>query len=178
MSEKPVEKIASAPRRFLWGVLGIAVLTLLFGFWVAIATGHVTGPDCIQIPDNSSLDGPTENPKPISRPHYDCLRLERVSSPEELQEGLSGRASMAEDQGMLFIFSTATKQCFWMKDMHFPLDMIWLDQDKKVVTVHKNVQPESYPISFCPDKPAQYVIEINAGVANKAYISEGSQLQF
>ena len=62
--------------------------------------------------------------------------------------------------------------------MKFPLDMIWINADKKVVYVKKNVQPSTYPNTFCPDQPALYVIEVNAGVADKAYLSPGSQLQF
>lgn len=106
------------------------------------------------------------------------IQLERVSSPEKLQKGLSDRQSLPQDQGMLFIFNSAGKECFWMKDMNFPLDIIWLNSDKRVVTIKENVAPETYPESFCPDAPAQYVIEVNAGVAKKSNITIGSQLQF
>jgi uncharacterized membrane protein (UPF0127 family) len=106
------------------------------------------------------------------------LELQEVSSPEALEKGLSGRQSMPESAGLLFVFPKAGEHCFWMKDMHFPIDMIWLDANKKVVTVKADVQPDTYPQSFCPTQPARYVIEVNAGVAKKSRISEGSQLRF
>jgi uncharacterized membrane protein (UPF0127 family) len=114
----------------------------------------------------------------IDGPNYDCIHLERVKSAEALQHGLSGRTSMPQDQGMLFIFDHSAKHCFWMKDMHFPLDILWMDGNKTVVHVETNVQPDSYPQSFCPDQNARYVLELNAGVAAKAHLAEYSRLQF
>jgi uncharacterized membrane protein (UPF0127 family) len=65
-----------------------------------------------------------------------------------------------------------------MKDMKFALDMIWLDESKKVVTVKANVTPDTYPGSFCPDGPAQFVIEVPAGTAAGYKFEPGSQVRF
>jgi uncharacterized membrane protein (UPF0127 family) len=62
--------------------------------------------------------------------------------------------------------------------MGFPLDIIWTDADKKIVTIEEDVQPDTYPKSFCPDQLALYVIEVNAGVSKRAGLVEGQQLQF
>lgn len=163
MPEKRDEKTESAPKlttrathRMWWVVLALLVVGSLWALLVVKFKQQA----CTQI--TSSY----------------CLRLERVSSPEDLQRGLSGRQSLAQDRGMLFVFDAASKHCFWMKDMHFPLDMIWLDDTKTVVHVEKNVAPDTYPNSFCPDKSAQYVLEVNAGVTDTARITRGSQLQF
>ena len=108
----------------------------------------------------------------------ECLKLERVSNRKSLTKGLSGRESMPDSQGMLFIFASPEIRCFWMKEMKFPLDIIWMDANKYIVTVEENVQPNTYPNSFCPDQQSQYVIEVNSGVSKRAGLVEGKQLQF
>ncbi len=94
------------------------------------------------------------------------------------QQGLSGRKSMPANHGMLFVFQTPDKYCFWMKDMKFPLDMIWLDANKRVVNIQKDATPDTYPESFCPRVPTQYVIELNRGVVAETGLKEGDQVQF
>ena len=101
--------------------------------------------------------------------------VERVSTPAALEKGLSGRTSLPGDSAMLFVFDHPSKQCFWMKDMNFSLDIIWLDQDKKVVYIVPDLSPETYPKTFCPDKDATYVVEVNAGLAHKYGVDIGSK---
>lgn len=106
------------------------------------------------------------------------IALERVSTPESLRQGLSGRPSLASNKGMLFVFETADKHCFWMKNTLIPLDIIWLDASRQIVHIEENVQPSTYPDSFCPARPALYVIEINAGAAKQHNLKLGQQAQF
>lgn len=91
------------------------------------------------------------------------IYMERVNKPEDLSKGLGGRSNMPKNHGMLFVYDNAGIHCHWMKDMRFALDMIWLDESKKVIKVQENIAPETYPQNFCPDSPAKYVIELNAG---------------
>ncbi len=79
---------------------------------------------------------------------------------------------------MLFVFEGVAVQCFWMKDMHFSIDIIWLDAEKRVVHIEKDVSPETYPRTFCPSKPAKYVIELSAGEASRSSIRPGQKLSF
>jgi hypothetical protein len=65
---------------------------------------------------------------------------------------------------MLFIFDQPQESKFWMKDMQFPLDILWLNEDREIIYIKESLQPETYPNTFGPDTPAQYVIEINAGL--------------
>ena len=104
------------------------------------------------------------------------LKIEEVSSTEDKQLGLGGRQRIADDYGMLFVFQDSGKHCFWMKDMHFPIDILWLDESKKVIYIAAHVPPESFPASFCPDKDAIYVLEVQAGLAAKSGVDVGSQL--
>lgn len=106
-----------------------------------------------------------------------CYVLEHANTNQKRIKGLSDRDSLATQTGMLFTFDAPTDQCIWMKDMRFDLDIIWLDNNKNVTKVMENVSPATYPTSFCsPD--TKYVIELNAGDAQKTQITTGKQLSF
>jgi uncharacterized membrane protein (UPF0127 family) len=92
--------------------------------------------------------------------------------------GLGNRTSLPKNQGMLFVFQKPAVQCFWMKDMHFPIDMVWVSSDRRVEYVESNVSPKTYPHLFCPAVQARYVIELNAGQAKQADIRTGKLLSF
>jgi uncharacterized membrane protein (UPF0127 family) len=106
------------------------------------------------------------------------LRLEIADTDAEQARGLSWRASLPRDQGMLFVFASSGNPCFWMKDMRFDLDLIWLDADKRVVGVERGLRPATYPRSFCPSRPVRYVIELNSGGASAMAVSNGMLLDF
>lgn len=89
--------------------------------------------------------------------------------------GLSGYAPLEEDQGMLFVFEDDGVYSFWMKDMLFPLDILWLDASGRVVHIEQDVAPATYPASFTPDSAARYVLEVPAGFATEHEIGVGSK---
>jgi len=74
-------------------------------------------------------------------------------------KGLSGRDSMSPIQGLLFVFDESDYYGVWMKDMNFPIDVIWIDEDFKVVGITEALLPESYPQVFEPPVPIRYFIE-------------------
>lgn len=93
--------------------------------------------------------------------------------------GLSGTSDLAANCGMLFVFPADQAWQFWMKDMHYNLDIIWLDATKKVVHVVNNASPDSYPFTvFAPSASARYVLEINGGEAKKTDITVGERATF
>ena len=99
----------------------------------------------------------------------------------EQTKGLSGRTGLAENQGMLFVFDTPGKYLFWMKDMRFPIDMIWLGADFKIVYLKKNASPQLYPETYGPglkDGEAKYVLEVPAGFSAKNNLQVGESVQF
>ena len=102
--------------------------------------------------------------------------LEIVDEADKRQRGLSGRSSLPEGRGMLFIFPAIGNHGIWMKEMNFPIDIIWLDTDARVVGLTKEVQPDSYPDVFYADKDSLYVIEINAGEISKNNIKIGDAI--
>lgn len=93
-----------------------------------------------------------------------CLRLEKVSTTSELAKGLSGRETLPKGTGMLFVFGRSERACIWMKDMQFPLDILWLDDSGMIIRREQRIEPDTYPTSYCQEN-TKYVIEVNAGAA-------------
>lgn len=104
--------------------------------------------------------------------------LEVAQTTEDRQKGLSGRANLKSGHGMLFVFDTPDTHGIWMKDMKFPIDIVWLDESKRVVSIEKSVSPDSYPEIFKPTEPSLYVIELNSGASHGYGIGIGSRIDF
>lgn len=114
----------------------------------------------------------------VRTPSGECLILETVTTPAAQAKGLGGRASLPADAGMLFVLPKEDPQCFWMKDMRFDLDILWLNKLKHVMHIERNLSPKTYPMNFCPPSPAKYVIEVNGGYADAHLITDGTELKF
>jgi uncharacterized membrane protein (UPF0127 family) len=101
-----------------------------------------------------------------------------ADSDEERELGLGNRESLPENEAMLFVFEKPDKYAFWMKDMKFPIDIIWLDQEFKIVHIAYDVQVESYPeFIFEPPQESLYVLETVAGFAQKNGLKVGDRLE-
>lgn len=106
------------------------------------------------------------------------IRVTVVDTPEARAQGLSGKDMLGSNEGMLFIFPEDGMYGFWMKDMLFPIDIVWISADKKVVHIDKNVSPDTYPQVFEPPFPIRYVLELPAGSAEEYTVVPGSQVDF
>lgn len=105
-------------------------------------------------------------------------------TPEERSQGLSGRSSMGADRGMLFVYDEDGARTFWMPDMHFPLDMVWIRADCTVAGVTADVpnppldtprdQLELYPSAGL----VRFILELNAGQAAEHGIEAGGTVEF
>lgn len=93
------------------------------------------------------------------------------------ENGLSGRSPITIDEGMLFIFEKEDFYGFWMKDMLFSIDMIWIDANLKVVHIERNVSPQTYPKVFRPTSKSLYVLEILAGQSEINNIKIGDSVK-
>lgn len=102
------------------------------------------------------------------------FKTEIVSTDSEKQKGLGGRKSICIDCGMLFLFDKPGKYAFWMKDMQFALDILWL-RDEKVVFMEKNISP-SFSGTIKPASEANQVLELNAGNVDKFGIVVGDSV--
>ena len=109
-----------------------------------------------------------------------CVNVEVVSKGEELIRGLQFRASLADNEGMLFVFPETSLHRFWMKDTLIPLDMIWFDDDKTVIFIQSHVPPclKDPCLTYGPPKESRYVLEVNAGYAEVLGIENGSKARF
>ena len=107
------------------------------------------------------------------------IKVDVVYTPETRAQGLSGRESLAENAGMLFVFDNPSDYSFWMKDMNFSIDIIWIDEDMKITYIKKNATPESYPEGFSPkEKTSKYVLEVFSGFSDKYNLTEGDLIKF
>lgn len=103
-------------------------------------------------------------------------RLSAARTAAEQEQGLSDTAPLPADRGMLFLNEAVTERCFWMKDMRYALDIIWLDASKKVVHVAADVSPKSYPKTYCA--AGQYILELQAGQAARSGLRPGQAVTF
>jgi uncharacterized membrane protein (UPF0127 family) len=168
----------SAHKKLAVRLLGLGSIVALLGLWAAVdwqATRPQVATCAFHVPSQTLSTGRSFNSY-VDR--GDCIRLGRVSSPQDLEQGLSSRDFMPFDEGMLFIFANSGKQCMWMKGMRFHLDMIWLDADKTINHIETNLSPASYPQLYCGNGDALYVIEVNGGVATAAKLKIGDKLSF
>ncbi len=103
------------------------------------------------------------------------LNIEIADTDYETQTGLMYRNAMEEQQGMLFIFPEASMHSFYMKNTQIPLDILFIDKNLKIASIHKNAEP--YSEASIPSKvPVQYVLEINAGLTAKWGLAIGDSI--
>jgi uncharacterized protein len=117
---------------------------------------------------------------PLTLPSGKQLKVEVMVKDEDRQMGLMFRPSLAEDRGMLFVFGGIDFHAIWMKNCRFPIDIVWLDEEKTVVDVAQAVPPcktEQCP-SYTPLRKAAYVVELSAGQARREKALVGSKLLF
>lgn len=102
--------------------------------------------------------------------------VETPETPEEFALGLGNRDSLNEDTGMLFVYDNEDQRYFWMENMRFSIDIIWIDADEVVVDITSNLSPDTYPDRFTSSEPSQYVLEVNAGYAEENDIKVGDKV--
>ena len=103
--------------------------------------------------------------------------IELAEDAYETQTGLMNRGSMQNNQAMLFIFPDVEMRSFYMKNTLIPLDIIYIDETQKVVSIQKNAKPMD-ETAIPSQAPAKYVLEINAGLSDQLNIVEGDSISF
>lgn len=103
------------------------------------------------------------------------IKTEIADTPALQYKGLSNRESLCADCGMLFKFNDKQIKTFVMRDMKFPLDIIWID-DSIIIGISKNLAPEGsdYKNFYRSPAPIDYVLEVNAGLAEESNIKIGN----
>lgn len=105
------------------------------------------------------------------------IDIEIADDDYQTQKGLMYRRSMKSNQGMLFIFPDEEERSFWMKNTYLPLDILYVNANKEIVSITENASPQSTE-SIWSKLPAKYVVEVNAGFVAQYRIKEGDQIQF
>lgn len=90
--------------------------------------------------------------------------------------GLSGRETLSDEEGLFFVFPIEEKYGFWMKDMNFSIDIIWVNDTFEVVGIEKDVSPRTYPKVFYSPLPVRYVLEVPAGFSERYGVFPGTKL--
>ena len=143
----------------------LVLLTTLAGTWFMFSYEVDCGPVITDgIP--MTIDGKT-------------IIVSVAETAEERSTGLGEWKCLGKNEGMLYAYASPDFYAHNMKDMLFPLDIIWIDNDKKIVDVIRSVVPESYPSDmFINDFLAQYVLEVNAGFFDKNKLKLGNTVDF
>ncbi|PIP86774.1 hypothetical protein COV42_01665 [Candidatus Campbellbacteria bacterium CG11_big_fil_rev_8_21_14_0_20_44_21] len=135
-------------KKILYIIPAIILAALVYSFWSAAPPVDYSGVSAGEI----------------------IWKVEVAKSQKERSKGLSGRNSLAPLSGLLFVFPREDFHGIWMKEMRFPIDIIWFNENLEVVGLKKDAVPEDFPEVFKPEAPASFVLEINAGEAEKAQI--------
>ncbi len=150
-------------KKFLTGFAVAGIVLIGFTWWVT----EVRAPESVPTHVKEIRTGST------------TVSVRIADTPALRERGLSGTQPLSGNDGMLFIFPVDDFHSFWMKDMLYPIDMIWLDAQKRVVHVAADAQPAGYPSEvFRPSTRARYVLEVNAGWASDHGVVIGSQFEW
>lgn len=141
-------------REAKYAVVGAGVVLLA-------ALIYIDLPSTLVIDNNTTVAASSTSPTVELKGRI--IRVMLADTPEERERGLSGWEELAEDEGMLFVFPEDGRYAFWMKDMRFSIDILWISREGVVVDMRENVSPESYPTTFTPRTEARYVLELPAG---------------
>jgi uncharacterized membrane protein (UPF0127 family) len=108
------------------------------------------------------------------------VTVEIAADDDTRTQGLMFRDHLADDRGMIFLFTETGEYPFWMKNTLIPLDMIWIDEARRIAHVGHDIQPcKADPCpSYPPNARARYVLEVAAGVAAKHHLKDGDTLRF
>lgn len=105
------------------------------------------------------------------------IDIEVADNDQKTAQGLMYRTSMPKNAGMLFFMRAEETQGFWMKNTYIPLDMLFVNSKKEIVTIHRNTTPLKES-SYFSTEPALYVVEVNAGFTSNNNINEGDKIEF
>lgn len=119
----------------------------------------------------------------VRLPNGKMIRMEVLTKPQEVMKGMMFRDSLAADRGMLFIHGTPGLYPYWMYQVRVPLDIVWLDQNKRITEILADTPPcPSKRSSECPKfgghRPSLFVIELAAGEARKHTLRIGDRIDF
>lgn len=177
---------------FIIGLMGLALLSFILTSIPGAGGGAPPPPPVVEVePERPELPPLTEPAVPpvftdegdlaIYRDGQDGplakLDIEFAVTEEDIRQGLMWRREMAADQGMLFLMAGEEPRSFWMKNTYIPLDIIFVGSDKRIVSIQPNTTPMS-EAQVLSNVPAAYVLEVNAGYADRYGLAVGDVLEW
>jgi uncharacterized membrane protein (UPF0127 family) len=118
----------------------------------------------------------------VTLPGGQVIHAEIASTQPQVERGLMFRTTLAPDRGMLFLFPKEDSYTFWMFQTLIPLDMIWMDSNRRIVEMSTNTPPCKTEAAQCPSygghEPALFVLELNAGSAARFHLKTGDVIRF
>ena len=166
---------------FLHGPVDVAFGTIMSAPLVPETDGPSTGKFVYTELVSQTYDlGPVRLPSiPVYLPNTEIVHAEMATTTAEHQRGLMNRPALASDCGMLFFFAAPGFHSFWMSQTLIPLDIIWLDSNRKIVTISADTPPcptNTDCTIYSPAAPAMYVLELAAGEAARRVLNVNDQL--
>lgn len=156
--------------------MSISKIIIIFGIILVIFAGIVV----YQLDTESENQSISQSPSSTIKINDHVFKVELAQTPQEQEMGLSGRDSLAEDQGMLFLFEEEGYYNFWMKNMKFPIDIIFINDDR-IVSIIKNAQPPESenvnPQILKPEGVIDKVLEIKAGLSEEYGFKKGDRVE-
>jgi uncharacterized membrane protein (UPF0127 family) len=145
-----------------------------YGIFILTVTGALFGVLFVRFRQDRSI--PVEQQRPVLLGGTMPISVSLADTPETREQGLSDTVSLAPQTGKLFIFNTSGRYGFWMNDMHYAIDIVWIDSTYTVIGITTNLAPDTYPHVFYPPADVSYVLELNAGEATTLGLSVGTKL--
>lgn len=160
-------------------VFAIALLVIFGGGYLLSGYLNSNSPRNIKPPTAPKFrkDGTLTFSRPNDTTFTKTINIEIADEEWEITQGLMYRPSMGDNEGMVFIFPDMRKRSFWMSNTMISLDIMYIDDRKKIVTIQKHTVPYSEQ-SVPSYEDAQYVLEVNAGFSDNYGIKEGDFVEW
>ena len=149
---------------------------LIVAFTVVVLIGVVVNQKNVLNESNNNNQNISQKEGHVLKVGTARVLIDIADTPALRERGLSGRKLLLDDQGMYFIFDHPDVYPFWMKEMNFPIDIIWIGEHMSVVDITKSASPSSFPQTFVSSVPALYVLEVQAGFAERHGVKIGDQV--
>lgn len=186
MSKQKTKQSKNQPKKNLFVQITVGIVIVAFAAYFVLSnfvftieqnnnkglTNAVNSPMTYTFKKEGELSFSDANGKTLSK-----IEIEIADDNLQRETGLMLRRNMDENKGMLFIFPTEEFQAFWMKNTIMPLDIMYVNSNKEIVKIYENAEPYSEK-SLPSLKPAQFVVEVNAGYAKKYGIKEGDRIDW
>jgi len=162
-------------------VIIVAIITSIVGVSLFIlANSSANSTDSPNFLNGISIPSNRYSKAAVSVNGFKLIADLAVTQDQQIK-GLAIRNDVNESEGMLIVFQHPSRQSFWMKDMKFPIDIIWLNANRSVVYIVSNLEPcpvRGYCPGYLPDSDSLYVLETSAGFSQRHNVRVGTQIQF